>query len=259
MKIIFLVIGFVTAFSIIELKAQNGPLINIGTIDTINSKILGESRTVWVYVPNFSKNDEYAKVKYPVIYLLDGEYAFSTVTGMTQYLSTPESGICPEMIVVGITNKNRFKDLTPTHAGPNNADNITGGGENLLAYIEKELMPYIDKTYPTLPYKIFVGHSLGGLMVMQAFIHHYNMFNAYIAIEPSLWWDNQKLLKETTIFLKNTDANDKPVYLGIANPMKVGMDGYCYCTKRHNERYITYSVNSRIEQTTQVNKNKLCK
>jgi predicted alpha/beta superfamily hydrolase len=225
MKKILLATGFISALSMSGLKAQNSQSINIGTIDTIYSKILGEQRTVWVYVPNAGANEGFAKVKYPVIYVFDGDIAFSSVTGMTQFLSSIPMGICPEVIVVGIMNKHRFKDLTPTHVESKDPDvNASGGGENVLAYVEKEVMPYIDKTYPTLPYKALIGHSLGGLMVMQAFTHHYNAYNAYVPLDPSMWWDKQKLLKEIPAIVKNANLNDRPLYLGIANTMEPGTD-----------------------------------
>ena len=95
----------------------------------------------------------------------------------------------PDIIVVGIPNTDRSIDLTPTHVVDAPDDSTSGGGENFISFIEKELMPFIDNKYPTEPYKILAGHSSGGLEVMQAFAHHTNLFNSYIAIDPSIWWD----------------------------------------------------------------------
>jgi uncharacterized protein len=223
-KVYFLVIFF-SVLTIVKINAQIGHPINIGKIDTIYSRILDEKRTVWVYVPNTDVKNKFAKVKYPVIYLLDGDLAFSSIVGMTQYLSSSPLGLCPEVIVVGIIHKDRFKDLTPTNVKTDTSDkNTSGGGEKFLSYIENEVMPYINYTYPTLPYNVFVGHSLGGLTVMQTFIHHYSVFNAYISLDASMSWDNQKLLNETKTLLKKVDTMDKPLYLAIANTMKAGMD-----------------------------------
>jgi uncharacterized protein len=138
--------------------------------------------------------------------------------------------LCPKMIVVGIPNTDRTRDLTPTHidADPPMMDSASsktsGGGENFIAFMEKELMPHIEAKYPTAPYKMLIGHSFGGLAVMQTFTHYNPLFNAYISIDPSMWWDNQKLLKETKTFLKNTKLEGKSLYLGIANTMEEGMD-----------------------------------
>ncbi len=80
-------------------------------------------------------------------------------------------------------------------------------------------MPYIDKQYPTESYKILIGHSLGGLMVMQAFTHHTNMFNGYVSIDPSMWWAKEGLLQEVKDVLKNKNFAGKSLFLGIANTM----------------------------------------
>lgn len=209
-------------------NAQTDNKIIIGKIDTIPSKILGEKRKIWVHVPNSSANN--AKKKYPVVYLLDGSSHFSSVVGMIQQLSTVNGNmICPEMIVVGIPNTDRTRDLTPTHVKEDlpmmdsNASKTSGGGENFIAFIEKELIPYIDSQYPTESYKMFIGHSFGGLAVMQTFIHHTNLFNSYICIDPSMWWDKEKFLKETQKALAEKRFDGKSLYLGIANTMEEGM------------------------------------
>jgi predicted alpha/beta superfamily hydrolase len=127
------------------------------------------------------------------------------------------------MIVVGILHSDRRKDLTPTHVRLDppfwaaGASKTSGGGESFIAFIEKELIPYIDKHYPTQPYKTLIGHSLGGLAAMQIFVHHTHLFNSYICIDPSMWWDKQKLLKETKSALEKRNFKGTTLYLGIAN------------------------------------------
>lgn len=207
-------------------KADKG-IIVIGKTDSIQSKILGEKRDIWVHIPDEAAGK---RVRYPVVYVLDGNGHFSSLVGMIQQLSTGGNNNCPKMIVVGIPNTDRMRDLTPTHvfADPPYTDSnmvrTSGGGEAFLAFIEKELMPYIDSKYPTAPYKMFIGHSLGGLMVMQAFTHHNALFNSYIAIDPSMWWDQRKLLKETEKALADGNYNGKSLFLGIANTLDPGMD-----------------------------------
>lgn len=200
--------------------------IVIGKTDSVQSTILGENRKIWVHIP-----DGAGKERFPVVYLLDGDGHFSSVVGMIQQLSTINGNtMCPKMIVVGIPNTDRTRDLTPTHMdvdpmmNDSAAVRTSGGGEKFIAFMEKELMPFIESKYPTAPYKMLIGHSLGGLMVMQTFTHHNGLFNAYISIDPSMWWDNRKLLNETKTFLKNTKLEGKSLYLGIANTMEEGMD-----------------------------------
>jgi hypothetical protein len=90
--------------------------------------------------------------------------------------------------------------------------------------MEKELMPHIDAKYPTAPYKMLIGHSFGGLAVMQTFTHHTQLFNAYICIDPSMWWDKEKLLNQTQKVLLEKKFEGKSLYLGIANTLEDGMD-----------------------------------
>jgi predicted alpha/beta superfamily hydrolase len=212
--------------------AQTNKVV-IGTIDSLQSKILGEQRKVWVYVPEGANiADPSVSQKYPVVYLLDGDAHFYSVVGIIQQLSQVNGNmICPEMIVVGIPNTDRTRDLTPTHTDidPFTKDSAaflktSGGGENFIAFMEKELMPFIESKYPIAPYKMLIGHSLGGLMGMQTFVHHPHLFNSYICIDPSMWYDDKKLLNETKTFLKNTKLEGKSLYLGIANTMDEGMD-----------------------------------
>jgi predicted alpha/beta superfamily hydrolase len=163
---------------------------------------------------------------------LDGDGHFSSVVGMIQQLSSINGNtMCPKMIVVGIPNTDRTRDLTPTHIDADPAmmmdsafAKTSGGGENFIAFIEKELMPYIEAKYPTAPYKMLIGHSFGGLAVIQTFTHHTDLFNAYVCIDPSMWWDNEKLLNQTQQVLAEKKFEGKSMYLGIANTMEEGMD-----------------------------------
>jgi len=85
-------------------------------------------------------------------------------------------------------------------------------------------MPHINSTYPAAPYKVFVGHSFGGLTVMNTLIHHPEMFDAYVAIDPSMWWDKKKLLMQAKDVFKEKKFERKSLFMGIANTMPGGMD-----------------------------------
>lgn len=167
---------------------------------------------------------------YPVLYLLDGDAHFPSVAGMIQQLTEVNGNtICPEMIIVGIPNTNRTRDLTPTatptgFTGDSIPPGDSGGGEIFTEFIEKELIPHIDSLYPTAPYRLLIGHSLGGLMVMNTLIHHPQLFNAYIAIDPSMWWDKQHLLKQAIPALSADRFTGRTLFLAVANTMQEGMD-----------------------------------
>ncbi len=201
--------------------AQADNKIVIGKVDSVYSTILKEQRKIWVYVPNMNTGMQTTSQRFPVLYLLDGDAHFNSVVGMIQQLSQVNGNtIFPEMIVVAIPNTDRTRDLTPTHieSDPPMMDSgfskTTGGGENFAAFLQKELIPHVDSSYLTQPFRVLVGHSFGGLAVMNILTNHPKLFNAYIAIDPSMWYDKERFLKTTQQKLagKNMMA---PVYTWV--------------------------------------------
>lgn len=195
--------------------------INIGSIDTIQSKILNESRRLWVHVPLTEPN---SGERFPVVYLLDGSAHFPSVVGMIRQLSSINGNtVVPKMIVVGIPNTDRTRDLTPTHDPNNGPQNTSGGGEAFMDFLQNELIPYIDSEYPTSPYKLYIGHSLGGLTVINTLLKRPELFNSYIAIDPSLWWNNSETLSEARKLLQTNNYSNEKLFVGIANTMDPSM------------------------------------
>ena len=193
-------------------------------------KTLKEQRKIWVYTPDMTSFDHTVSHRYPVLYLLDGDGHFPSVVGLIQQLSQVNgNSVLPEMIVVGIPNTNRTRDLTPTHIEndppmmDNNSSTSTGGGENFVSFIEHELMPHIDSVYPTAPYKVLIGHSFGGLTVINVLTNHTRLFNAYIAIDPSMWYDKERFLSATEKKLSEKKYEGIRLFVGIANTMPEGM------------------------------------
>lgn len=228
-KVLFTSFFVICLLSVGHSQAQNNNIV-IGTIDTLHSSILNENRPIWVHVPGSSPNNIYSPTRYPVIYLLDGDAHFDYVVGMMHQLSEINGNtICPEMIVVGIPNTDRTRDLTPTHVNQapyldSNSVKTSGGGEQFISFIEKELIPYIDSLYPTAPYRMLIGHSLGGLMVIYSLLNNSNLFNSFLAIDPSLWWDNKVMLKQASKELNTMKLDDKRLFLVMANTMPSFMD-----------------------------------
>ena len=199
-------------------EAQDDNKLVIGKIDSISSTYLQEQRKVWVYLPN-GFNDKSTQ-RYPVVYLMDGTAHFYSVVGMIQQFSQVNGNtICPEMIVVGIDNTDRTRDLTPTHIKEDilyldsSLAKTSGGGENFISYLRKELIPYIDSHYPTQPFRMVIGHSFGGLMAMHMLIHHTDLFNVYVSIDPSMWWDNMKYLKQSEQLLQGKKFTNKTLFM----------------------------------------------
>ncbi|RYE59055.1 MAG: alpha/beta hydrolase, partial [Sphingobacteriales bacterium] len=132
-----------------SLIAQEKKELIMADVVSINSKILKEERTVWVYNPGNKKE----RKTYPVIYVLDGEIHFKSVVAMVEYLSG--ANVLPPMIVVGILHPNRMRDLTTTSgdAVAGIHDKNAGGGGKFISFIKNELFTTIESTYPTAPYR----------------------------------------------------------------------------------------------------------
>jgi predicted alpha/beta superfamily hydrolase len=225
-----LVILFLFLFNIVDAQDIKGDQIVAGHIDSLPSKILGEKRALWIHLPA-GATDTGNTMKYPVVYLLDGADNFSAVTGLITYLSEKNGNMfCPDMIVVGIPNTDRTRDLTPTSSAvdyeekPSDMFKTSGGGEKFTAFIQTEVMPYINAKYPAAPFRMLIGHSFGGLTAVNILINHTDMFNAYTIIDPSMWWNGRKLLKQAHEVLKQKSFAGKSVFLSIANTMSAGMD-----------------------------------
>lgn len=208
---------------------QKNNKITIGTIDTVHSKILNENRGVWVYVPD-DKNVG-VKQRYPVIYVLDGNALFSSVVALEQQFGeTDWNWILPKMIVVGISSTNRRRDLTPYHveADPpffgKEGGKVTGGGEKFVSFLKNELIPHIDSLYPTQPHKILIGHSFGGLTAMNILANHTNLFNSFICIDPSIWWDNLHFLEATKKALARDKLSGKSLYVSLSGSIDGDID-----------------------------------
>lgn len=197
--------------------------IQIGQFDTIHSNILNQKRGLVIYLPESFKKSNRKRDKYPVVYLLDGDYNFVPFVGMLkQYSEMNDTKILPEMIVVGIPNidfNSRMMDFSPTTDG--NPEQF-GGGDKFLKFIKTELFPYIEQNYSGSQNRTIVGHSFGGLVVMNALTNHSEMFDNYLMIDGSLYFDNELFLKNPNYSLKGRDLKGKNLYIGIANTATYG-------------------------------------
>jgi len=189
---------------------------------TIHSKLLNEERMVYVHCPKVDSAD--VNKRFPVVYVMDGDNHFALLAEYVDYLSRPDVLAMPKAIIVGIPNTKRTRDLTPTSSILNyegkpdsNSYKGSGGNEKFLQFIEAELIPMIDKNYKTAPYKIFAGHSFGGLSALNCLLTHPDLFDAYIAVSPSLWWDREYVLRMTEEKLKSGSTLDKIFFYSDGN------------------------------------------
>lgn len=188
----------------------------LGEIQEIQSKELSEKRTLNIYLPEgYNPADS---INYPVIYLLDGsaDEDFIHIVGLVQFYSFEWINQLPKSIVVGIANVDRKRDFTfasdvkPTIPTPN-----SGHSDKFISFIEKELQPFIEKKYHTTTDKTIIGQSLGGLLATEILLKKPTLFNKYIIISPSLWWDNGSLLEQNATVLTESFAQQTDVYIAV--------------------------------------------
>ncbi|CAN5612710.1 alpha/beta hydrolase-fold protein [soil metagenome] len=195
----------------------------LGLVDAISSKELGETRTLNIYLPEGYSKDSIAT--YPVIYLLDGsaDEDFIHIAGLVQFASFPWVKLLPKSIVVGIANVDRRRDFTyPTTIGKDKKDfPTTGHSQKFIAFIENELQPYIQKNYSTNSSKTIIGQSLGGLLATEILFKKPTLFNHYVIVSPSLWWDNESLLAISPAFSKPDFQQKTSVFVAVGNEGKV--------------------------------------
>ncbi|MEM9557428.1 MAG: alpha/beta hydrolase-fold protein [Acidobacteriota bacterium] len=195
--------------------------VSIGETTTLQSKILDEERQLMISLP---PRYDATTARYPVLYLLDPSGRFHHTTGTLSALA--RTGHVPEMIVVGVVNTDRTRDLTPAWTGEpledendgrNQAIAAGGGADTFLRFLAEELIPHVESTYRTVDYRLFAGHSFGGLFAMHAFVHQPELFDAVVSISPSLWWDHGRLVDETAELFKTRPDLDSVLYTTLAD------------------------------------------
>jgi predicted alpha/beta superfamily hydrolase len=166
-----------------------------------------------------SSNPYIQSETYPVLYLFDGNQLFTQTIGILEHLSSEYGGEkCPKMIVVAIVHNNRMKDLLPVvnSASEESSDNFT-------EFLSKELIPYIDKKYPTQPYCVLMGHSLGGLRAANTLMMQPSVFNAYLALDPSLGHDMNLWSDKMHAQLKTQVFSNQTLFMAMAQTMPADM------------------------------------
>ena len=211
-----LLIFSTTLFAQSKPEGNSKPFI-LGQIDEIFSKELGENRILNIYLPDGYQKDE--KNIYPVIYLLDGsaDEDFIHVAGLIQFNNFSWINRVPKSIIVGIANIDRKRDFTyPTRIEKDlKRYPSSGKSDQFITFIEKELQPYINQKFRTNDSKMIIGQSLGGLLATEILFKKPSLFNQYIIISPSLWWDNGSLLNATSEIFQENFLQKTAVYIGV--------------------------------------------
>lgn len=189
----------------------------IGETFTIASATLREKRTINVYAP--PGYAEAPDLRLPVLYMPDGgmKEDFLHVAGLIQV--SVGNGTMRPFLLVGIENTERRRDMT----GP--TENVedkriaprVGGSAAFRAFIRSELMPAVKRRYRTTDETAIVGESLAGLFVVETFLREPDLFDTYMAFDPSLWWNGRKLLDSAGEHLRGRQATRKTLFLASSN------------------------------------------
>lgn len=182
--------------------------------------------------PGYATSSE----RYPVIYLLDAGTHFEHVSGIVDFLAS--NWRTPPMIVVGVTNTDRTRDLTPPTdrdtlrmKPPFFPDSLTqtfptaGGADDFLRFLTGEVAPFIEGRYRAAPFRVLIGHSFGGLFAVHTLLSRPESFQAYIAISPSLWWNDEGPVKAAEEKLASLPLDGRFLYMTVGDREGTMMSG----------------------------------
>jgi predicted alpha/beta superfamily hydrolase len=237
---IFLVLAICFALQL-NLFAQQGTGIQVGISDTLHSKILNEDRRIQIYLPG---NYESSQQHYPVMYLCDGQWNFLHTLGIIDFMAGTRCA--PRMILVSIYHTNRDEDLVPKTT---ETDNYSGNADGFMDFIAKELIPHVEGKFRTQPFRILTGISYGGLFTNYTLITKPDLFDAYISIDPSLWWDNQRMIHDSEKFLQKQESFDKILYFTQSEIREMGGDKFAKMLHRAAPRGLKWKFNHMHQET----------
>lgn len=185
--------------------------VHASEIFTMESKLLDEGITARVALPeSYEHSDSF---QYPVLLVMDGSTQFEHIAGNVNFLST--FSIVPEMIVVGVSAKNRLKRFT--HTKMEAYADRSGGAEQYTQFLRDELMPALQKKFRVSPYTVVTGHSLSGLYTGYLATHHSDFINAAISVSPSFWWDDFALIKDIKVAEQEAEKPAVRWFVSMAN------------------------------------------
>jgi len=201
--VIFLI--FMAAIGRLPAAADQEDIV-IGKKISVDSEILEESRVLLISLP---ADYDTSTDRYPVLYLLDGDWHFHHVSGILRFFAWARKPI--PMIVVAIPNTHRGRDFSPA-VWPG-YDSYTGGADRFIRFMQEELIPAIDRKYRTQSYRVLCGHSLAGTFALYAFLSSPELCDATISLSPCLFWHDGFMLKKTEEFLGKHKALNKILFI----------------------------------------------
>ena len=232
LRSMLLMIPFLAAS--LSAAAQNLP----GKRESVYSAVLKEERTIQVLLPENYKPG--SSEKYDVLYILDGDSNLKTIADIQQFAQNET--YMPSVIMVAVFNTNRARDMTPTALAQMPG---SGGADQFLSFLKNELVPHINKSYPTSGNNMLYGHSLTGLFSVYALLKEPQLFNSYLAVDPSLFWDSNYIGKIAGDKLKPALQSGKTLFISgrdEAGLKEMGIAGFESFLKRAAPKELKWKI-----------------
>ncbi|PKH86038.1 alpha/beta hydrolase [Colwellia sp. Bg11-28] len=195
--------------------------LGLGDRVSIDSKVLSTDRELQVLLPeNYFANTQ---ATYPVIYLIDGDYNFHGVSGMLDLLAN-KGQLIPDVILVGIADKgtSQYHEYMTPSVFDSKAKPSKGKAAKFIRFITEEVKPYIDNNYRSAESSTLVGHSMGGLFVLNMLLEKPSAFNNYVAISPSVWVADQGIVAKAKEKLSKAQHKPVSLFLSLADETRMG-------------------------------------
>lgn len=193
MRVLLLCLLFATIAGCNKPALPSDPIPKHDTFK-LQSSSLGETRVLCVWLPPEYSDTENS---YPVLYMPDGGIKEDFPHIANTLAELVAAGSIPPMILVGIENTDRRRDLT----GPSDVASdakiapLSDGSSKFRQFIGDELIPEINKRYRTTERRAIIGESAAGLFVVETMLLQPEMFDSYIAMDPALHWNDRYLVR----------------------------------------------------------------
>ena len=203
-----------------EAATAAGVPVTIGTTYSLPSNVLNMTRRITVRLPDGYGAAENATRTYPVVYLIDGgpDQDYPHIAGIAQLSDTnPAFG---EFILIGVETVNRRAEISPSVADATQYSDfgaVPGGSQDFRTFLRQEVQPWVNQRYRSSGRDVLIGESLAGLFAVETFLREPRLFDDYVAVSPSLWWEEMEYGRRAPEFLRAHDASDRTLRIYIAD------------------------------------------
>jgi len=177
--------------------------------EKIVSNILAEKRELLIHLPVEYDSSQ----SYPIMYVLDGSSQDFRIASIAETFN--RAGIVEKMIIVGIPNVDRNRDLTPHYILQETDGVVFGKGNDFLRFISDEVIPFIESKYPANKYRMLAGHSRAGLFTFYAYLEQPETFDALFCFSPAFWRDDSIILKKAQTFYSSIRKEDPFIFMSL--------------------------------------------